>query len=73
MNFISKVPLEHYFLVIPTGKAYVYGICIGEDIIEFLINEFGDVSFEIVPLEEVIQQSIIKESRICGNKELLYI
>ncbi len=69
MEFLARVPAEHY-LLLPDGN-WVYGIFISEEVMEFFTNECAVRTLEVIPAGEVHRLAAAPGARIWGNRELL--
>ncbi len=72
IEFISLAPSELYFFII-SSEPVVYGMFVSDEVVEFFTNEFTVQLFEIVSEETISSKLLVKDFKIWGNKELLYI
>jgi hypothetical protein len=70
LDFIAKTPPEYFYFLV-SSDAYVYGMFLTDDVVEYFTNEFPVQTFEIVHTD--VLNKILKEPgcKVWGNKELL--
>lgn len=70
MDFIARTPSDMYCLI-PVGQDTYCGIVISENVIEYLLNEFSILSFEVMEKEPILQIIENFQIKAWGNRELL--